>query len=82
VEAERDFLMKQVEDAYLATIYTLAAAINARDNYTLRTLGDGHSLCFNLGRGLGTVGGTKEDHPSCRYAARYRQDRCSGVYFK
>lgn len=34
VEAERDFLMKQVEDAYLATIYTLAAAINARDNYT------------------------------------------------
>ena len=26
--------MKQVEDAYLAIIYTLAAAINARDNYT------------------------------------------------
>ncbi|HHY91866.1 MAG TPA: diguanylate cyclase, partial [Firmicutes bacterium] len=33
-EAERDFLKKQVEDAYMATIYTLAAAINARDNYT------------------------------------------------
>ncbi|MHB1420443.1 MAG: diguanylate cyclase [Bacillota bacterium] len=33
-EAEKNFLKKQVEDAYLSTIYTLAAAINARDNYT------------------------------------------------
>ena len=33
-EFERDFLRQQVEDAYLSVIYTLAAAINAKDNYT------------------------------------------------
>jgi len=33
---ETDFLKKQVEDAYLSTVYTLAAVINARDNYTYK----------------------------------------------
>ncbi|HZK25616.1 MAG TPA: diguanylate cyclase [Oscillospiraceae bacterium] len=33
-EIERNFLIQQVEDAYLSVIYTLAAAINAKDNYT------------------------------------------------
>ena len=35
-ELERDFLTRQVEDAYLSVIYTLAAAINAKDNYTYK----------------------------------------------
>ncbi|MCR3922492.1 MAG: diguanylate cyclase [Firmicutes bacterium] len=35
-EFERDFLRQQVEDAYLSVIYTLAAAINAKDNYTYK----------------------------------------------
>lgn len=35
-EAEANYLKKQIEDAYLATVYTLAAVINARDNYTYK----------------------------------------------
>lgn len=35
-EAETTFLKKQIEDAYVSTVYTLAAVINARDNYTYR----------------------------------------------
>jgi diguanylate cyclase (GGDEF)-like protein/putative nucleotidyltransferase with HDIG domain len=35
-ETEADFLKKQIEDTYLATVYTLAAVINARDNYTYK----------------------------------------------
>lgn len=35
-EAEADFLKKQIEDAYVSTVYTLAAVINARDNYTYK----------------------------------------------
>ncbi len=34
--AESDFLKRQLEEAYLSTIYALAATINARDNYTYK----------------------------------------------
>jgi diguanylate cyclase (GGDEF)-like protein/putative nucleotidyltransferase with HDIG domain len=33
---ERDLLKFQAEEAYVSTIYTLAEAINARDNYTFK----------------------------------------------
>lgn len=35
-DQDKEILRQQAEDAYISTIYTLAAAINARDNYTYK----------------------------------------------
>ena len=74
VEAERDFLMKQVEDAYLATIYTLAAAISARDTLPTNTR-RWSLLCFTLAEALGLE---EQRRSSIMPLCCTISDRCSG----
>lgn len=65
-EAERDFLKRQLEEAYLSTIYTLAATINARDNYTYKHSEMVTLYCMALAEALGL---SEEQKKLVRHAA-------------
>jgi diguanylate cyclase (GGDEF)-like protein/putative nucleotidyltransferase with HDIG domain len=65
-ELEKDFLKRQVEDAYLSVIYTLAAAINAKDNYTYR---HSEAVTYYSVALADSLGWSEEKKKTVRYAA-------------
>lgn len=65
-EIERDFLRQQVEDAYLSVIYTLAAAINAKDNYTYQ---HSEAVTYYSVAMAEALGFSEEQKKMLRYAA-------------